>query len=925
MSANALTPDDLHRLEKSWAALSGDAERITESFYERLFDRFPDVVPLFDGLDMASQGRHLAAAIAMVVAAVRKPDALVPKLRELGRRHVEYGALPEHYPAVAATLLEVMGEHAGKLWTPPVRRAWTRALELVSAVMLDAPASEAPVDDADVAAPAPVGARDEFEALPLAAFSVDGAGLVVAWNAQMSALTGRTRAEVLGKRVWFALGGERRTTPLDAALADARARVERAHVETRDGRTIEIDLRVSVHSDATGEPCGAVALVEPRTVDATSERTRRVELALAGASTPFVVLDRSLVVTHVNEAAACLLRTHAEALRQRLPGLDPERVVGACVDAFGGEALRVRGVLDDPARLPHRSDVRVGELVFELGVTAVRDGDGAVLGFGVECNDVTERRRDAEQADRLSSMVSAAQSYFMTVDNDLVVTYANPAVVAMFRKYETELRATFPTFSVDRLIGTDVSMFHKNPSHQRALLADAARLPFTTEIKVGGLEFGITACALVDGNGRRQGAAVEWRDFNERAAYRREVQRLFESAQAGQLSVRGDLQAVSEAYRPMLASINDIIEQIVAPIGAMKGHLDQLAEGDLTAEIAADYAGDHALLQDGLHRTLDSLNSTLGRVRQVAESVAAGSREVSDSAQALSQGATQQSASLQEITATMSRITDQTKRNAEHATVAAKISNSARKSAAEGDMLMRAMVEAMREIDDASQSIRKIIKVIDEIAFQTNLLALNAAVEAARAGVHGKGFAVVAEEVRSLAGRSAKAAKETTDMIENSLHKVNQGTELAQQTASALGEIVDGVAKVSELVSAIADASNEQARGIADINEGVAQIDKVTQTNTASAEQSAAASQDLSRQARELEEQLKRFRLRQRSEPQLGLPGGLPPELVAMIETFLVRQGARAANVAPARPLRAAAGGRPQAFIALDDDEFGKY
>jgi len=204
----------------------------------------------------------------------------------------------------------------------------------------------------------------------------------------------------------------------------------------------------------------------------------------------------------------------------------------------------------------------------------------------------------------------------------------------------------------------------------------------------------------------------------------------------------------------------------------------------------------------------------------------------------------------------------QTTENAENANKANTLALEARDAAAMGSVQMAEMVMAMEEMNDAAQSISQIIKVIDEIAFQTNLLALNAAIEAARAGKHGKGFAVVAEEVRGLAARSAKAASETAALIESSVEKTISGSEVGNKTAEGLGQIVRAVTKVTELIDEIARASNEQALGISQVNEGLNQIEHVTQQNTANAEESAAAAEELSSQVNNAMQMLRQFTLR---------------------------------------------------------------
>ncbi len=284
-----------------------------------------------------------------------------------------------------------------------------------------------------------------------------------------------------------------------------------------------------------------------------------------------------------------------------------------------------------------------------------------------------------------------------------------------------------------------------------------------------------------------------------------------------------------------------------------------IASGDLTPEV--HLASQHDEFGKALQEMVAGLGSLISEVNGASSQIVSGSMQVSDVSQALSQGATEQAASLQEITSSMTQIASQTRQNADNATVANQLSGAAIKSADEGNTNMQAMVGAMKEINEAGQDISKIIKVIDEIAFQTNLLALNAAVEAARAGQHGKGFAVVAEEVRTLAARSAKAASETAELIEGSVSKADNGSKIAERTSNSLQEIMQGISKMDDLIGEITTAANEQAEGISQVNEGLNQIDQVTQQNTASAEEGAAAAEELSSQAEHMRGMLARFKV----------------------------------------------------------------
>ncbi len=312
-----------------------------------------------------------------------------------------------------------------------------------------------------------------------------------------------------------------------------------------------------------------------------------------------------------------------------------------------------------------------------------------------------------------------------------------------------------------------------------------------------------------------------------------------------------------------------------------------------------------------LSRMLEEMNATLFNFAQKIYEVNEGIRQISIASQALSDGATSQAASIEEVTASLLEMGNRTNQNAQNATQAKDLSQAASNAAQRGHTQMQELTSAIEGITVRAEETKKVVKTIDDIAFQTNLLALNAAVEAARAGVHGKGFAVVAEEVRNLAARSAKAAGETAELIDNVVGEVRNGNELAQSTAGALNSIVEQVDKTSKLVVEIAAASNEQAQGLAQVNQGLEQIDHVTQQNTSSAEETASASAHMIGLIESINNDIVRFKLKGKAKAK-----GREKKVA------LARPSARgkfAINTSSASIVT------PKEQIRLDDEEFGKF
>jgi methyl-accepting chemotaxis protein len=393
-----------------------------------------------------------------------------------------------------------------------------------------------------------------------------------------------------------------------------------------------------------------------------------------------------------------------------------------------------------------------------------------------------------------------------------------------------------------------------------------------------------------------------------------------EMAGAADLLAQGDVTADVKP-RPERDRLGNAFRRMIAYQQEMAGAADLLAQGDLTATVMPRSEKDR--LGNAFRRMIINLNDTLRKTDNVVEQVVPSVEQMRAISQSLASSAEEQSAAAEEVSSSLEETDAQVKSNAESANVANQLVSQTANVANAGQEKMKTMTKAMDAIALSSQQIGRIIKVIDEIAFQTNLLALNAAVEAARAGQHGRGFAVVAQEVRNLAGRSAKAARETAELIEDAGRRVEEGVVIADETATALGEIVQNVAKVKDLAAEIAAASEDQARGVAQVSGAMLQVNQGAQSGSQQSEELASTADELGNLAEMLRRETARFKLR---EQQALAVAGMTPQMLRQIAALVRAQeaaGGDGGSAAVEGTVETGQDGNAKLELPLDRDERG--
>ena len=477
------------------------------------------------------------------------------------------------------------------------------------------------------------------------------------------------------------------------------------------------------------------------------------------------------------------------------------------------------------------------------------------LGFETQ-----ESRENAERATRIKIGLDNVSTNVMIADNDRNIIYMNKSIGEMLSKAEADIRTALPNFNVATLMGSNIDQFHKNPAHQKGLLAS-----FTSnhraDIVVGPRSFRLSANPVMSEQGARLGSVIEWLDRTAEVAVEREVAAIVDAAVMGDFTKRIEMQGKEGFFKQLGEGINQLLETSSKGLAEVARMLNALAQGNLSERISSDFMGTFGQLKDDANATAEKLTEIVGQIQETTDAINTAAKEIAAGNNDLSQRTEEQASSLEQTASSMEELTSTVKQNADNAMQANQLAKGASEVAIKGGDVVSQVVTTMDSINASSRKIVDIISVIDGIAFQTNILALNAAVEAARAGEQGRGFAVVAGEVRNLAQRSAAAAKEIKTLIGDSVDKVENGSKLVANAGQTMEEIVTAIQRVTGIMGEISAASTEQSAGIEQVNLAITQMDEVTQQNAALVEQAAAAAESLEEQSEGLATAVSVFKL----------------------------------------------------------------
>ncbi|KOR39502.1 chemotaxis protein [Xanthomonas oryzae] len=465
----------------------------------------------------------------------------------------------------------------------------------------------------------------------------------------------------------------------------------------------------------------------------------------------------------------------------------------------------------------------------------------------------------ASEALRVRTASDEVGTNVMIADADRRIIYVNRPLQRILSAMQDVVRHELPNFDANAVSDIRIDQFHRNPDQARLL--DQLKGARTAQIEIGGRVVVEVVSPVLAATGERMGYMVEWSDRTQEVQVEQEVAHVVQAAAAGDLSKRIDVQGKHGFLLLLAQQLNTLLDNNADGLSRVSSLLSSLSQGDLTARMDGKLQGVFATIREDANATADQLAGIVRRIKDPSLTINSAATEIATGNGDLSRRTEQQAAALEETAASMEELTATVKQNADDAAQANRLVLDAAGVAAKGGDVVNRVVTTMAAIDASSKKIAEIISVIDGIAFQTNILALNAVVEAARAGEQGRGFAVVASEVRTLAQRSAGAAKEIKHLIEDSVTRIGNGAALASEAGSTMQQVVTSVQRVADIMGEITSASREQAAGITQVNQTVTQMDETTQQNAALVEEATAAARSMEDQAAQLVDAVAVFRL----------------------------------------------------------------
>ncbi len=491
---------------------------------------------------------------------------------------------------------------------------------------------------------------------------------------------------------------------------------------------------------------------------------------------------------------------------------------------------------------------------------AARQADELQQRTAADAERAQQEAAAARENTRIRQALDESSTQVLIADRQGMVVYANRAMQQLLQQMEPVLRARQPLFSAATAVGQPLEHIYRVYSSELQPLEHLNRSQ-TEDLELSGMQLRVIASPIRNAQGERLGSVLEWQNRTQEVQAEMEIAQAVTAAARGDFSLRLREQGKQGFFLELAKQLNQLIDQSAQSLTAINQVLQALADGDLTKRVTASFHGEFDQLKQNCNQSCDNLAQLIMNLRQVATAIQAASTEISEGNNDLARRTEQQASSLEETASGMEQLSSTVQNNAQNARQAAELAAQARGIADENGQLVQKLVQTMAGIHQAARRIADIIGVIDGIAFQTNILALNAAVEAARAGDQGRGFAVVASEVRTLAQRSATAAKDIKSLIDDSVQQISAGNELAGKSGGQVGRVLQAISDVSVLMADIAAASSQQASGIAEVAQAVTQMDGMTQQNAALVEQASASAESLQNQAQQLFAQIAAVRL----------------------------------------------------------------